>query len=358
MARVNLFKTLNIGVIALITTNTPEQNLYSNVEGWVFSSSIELVQKEINKLKTKTDFIILLSHLNTKDHRFSSRRENSGFYLENILANVNNIDIVIAGQLHFSSYHNTTMKGVPVFFAYEHLKYIGVLNIKKKLFKKWDLHLKDIEYKNDKDIIKQDPAIVKLINNLNSEFKDEYNTVIGSYKKEIPLLYPAIRQEQIFLGRYLADILMKDKNVDLSILNAGAIRSSIKEGNFTENDAILVFPFMNKLVSIEINGEEFESILEKSYSIYPDLFAGLLQISSNVEFELNLDNPPYDRVYDIKVSGKKLDKNKKYKILLPDFLQQGGDGYSILKNKKIIENFGYIHENLKKYVKNNSPISL
>lgn len=147
----------------------------------------------------------------------------------------------------------------------------------------------------------------------------------------------------------------------------GGIRASIEKNSkgITMEDLSIVLPFESKVVVIEVSGENLLLALEHSVHRYTEneergeflQFSGLY-----VEYDMNL--PSGKRVIsaktlcaycevpqleDIKINGK-------YRIILQDFLANGGDGFIMFKDSQIKESETLDVDVLKEYVRKKSPI--
>ncbi|MBR4927759.1 MAG: 5'-nucleotidase C-terminal domain-containing protein, partial [Alphaproteobacteria bacterium] len=65
-------------------------------------------------------------------------------------------------------------------------------------------------------------------------------------------------------------------------------------------------------------------------------------------------NPTEKRVDNVKVSGESVDKNKIYRVVVPSFIAEGGDGFKIFENKQTLP--VSIRDMMVNYLKNNPYI--
>ncbi len=145
---------------------------------------------------------------------------------------------------------------------------------------------------------------------------------------------------------------MERVKADIGIMNSGGIRASINEVNVTYKDILTVQPFGNMISTVDLTGQELLDYLnvvalkDVDMGAYPQ-FAGVSMVVDRTA----------KQVSEVKIGGKPLDLNKKYKVSVPDYCAAGGDGYPILKKHPSYVNTGFIDaEMLKKYFEENSPI--
>ena len=111
-----------------------------------------------------------------------------------------------------------------------------------------------------------------------------------------------------------------------------------------------IMPYFNNIFVKEVDGQTILDALEFGVSKSPNFSAGFPQVSgmtfdvdtsfnSTVVSDLNgmfINVTGKRRVYNVKVNGEDLDVNKKYNISLPDFIGQGGDGFTMFVKYKVV----------------------
>ncbi|KPP62771.1 5'-nucleotidase-like, partial [Scleropages formosus] len=135
-------------------------------------------------------------------------------------------------------------------------------------------------------------------------------------------------------------------HVGSCILNGGAIRAPIDErsrnGSITMEDLISVLPFGGTFDLVQLQGSTLKSTFEHSVKRYGGGTGEFLQVSG-IKVEFDLSRSPGDRVKEIKILCTKcrvpqyepLDPQKLYKLVIPSYLVDGGDGFSMIKEEKL-----------------------
>lgn len=130
---------------------------------------------------------------------------------------------------------------------------------------------------------------------------------------------------------------------DAVVLNAGAVRKSIKAGEIQRLDIYNVFPFNNQLCTIEVTGAELLETLEAATQSSPEPATAFPQVSQ-IKYTLDTTVPykrgerypgttyyapaaPGSRVTITEVGGKAFDPEATYTIATIDFVASGGDTY-------------------------------
>ena len=316
----------------------------------------EAVQGYIDELRNveKVDYVIILAHVGYGGDALEQYTSPA------LLAHINGVDAIIDGHTHLA-YNNTfpDKDGKQIYISQTgtKLNIVGKLTIKPNgnitselidkipLFEGYDsdsyytVEREGIERYVDKETNK---FIEDIIESHAHEFQEfvsytDFDLLITTNRGRI------IRFEENILGNLVTDALRFVGNSDISLINAGSIRESIKKGNITFNHVLNTLPFSAKIIVKEVSGRDILDALEFSTKALPKTSSKFLQVSgikfkvddsleSKVvvdEFENFVKVDGERRVYDVYINDKKLDENKKYTISFDDFLAEGGDGFSM-----------------------------
>ena len=346
------------------------------------------VQQNIDFLKNEkdVDYIIILAHLGIDG---DALEENTSAAL---LKNLKNVNALIDGHTHLV-YSKTTLdkdgKNVILAQTGTKLENIGVLiihedgtlshkNINEVPF---DSSLADetlnITTRNKK-LRYVDKEMNKFINDIFDSFSDTLNKVIGKtdfllniYKNATESTQSSTQLSRLnenALCNLVADSMRELGEADISIINAGTVRSDINQGNIRYQDVIDTLPFSNDILIKEIKGQTILEALEFGVRTLPERTPRFPQVSGitfKVDTSINStvivdENEVFkklgneNRVYDVKINGEKLDMDKKYKICSHNFILGGGDGYSMFTDYEITKtSVGVDNEVLLKYIQKN-----
>ncbi|MEN2901234.1 Protein UshA [Mannheimia haemolytica] len=152
------------------------------------------------------------------------------------------------------------------------------------------------------------------------------NIEVGRVKGLLDGKREHIRFQQTNLGRLIAQSQMERVKADIGIMNSGGIRTSLEEGVITYKHILTVQPFGNMIATVDLKGQELLDTLttialkEVDTGAYPQ-FAGISMVVDRTAKTIS----------DVKIGGKPFDKEKTYKVSLPDYVAAGGDGYPLLK---------------------------
>ncbi len=119
------------------------------------------------------------------------------------------------------------------------------------------------------------------------------------------------------LGNFVVDSwLTAIPDADFAMLNHGAIRQPLGKGAVTVGDLLSVMPFENNLYVVTLTGEQLASQL----AIDGPIVGGMTW-----SYRERKDRRTVVSMIDQR--GKKIRRNKKYRIVILDFMYTGGDGF-------------------------------
>lgn len=197
----------------------------------------------------------------------------------------------------------------------------------------------------------KEKAAQAIIDDIRQQVEKELSVVLASTPFTLLNDKPEWANEEMNLGDLVADALLNDAQrvsgltVDGALINMGAIRTSIEEGDITLNDVKTVAPFSDSIVVLRIGGAQLLEAIEAAsqsvgfgtpISAFPQVAGIEFSINATVPYEKGDNYPdstfaspkaPGARVTIHTVGGKEFDESATYAIATNDFLAQGGDTY-------------------------------
>jgi 2',3'-cyclic-nucleotide 2'-phosphodiesterase (5'-nucleotidase family) len=124
------------------------------------------------------------------------------------------------------------------------------------------------------------------------------------------------------LGTWVADLVRAAGEAEVAIHNKSGLRADIAKGPIRFRDLYQVSPFANKVVVLDLSGDDIRDALEHALSDprYAVEVSGL-------EVRYDLDRPPGERVVRLRVGGAPLEPARRYRVATNSFLAGGGDGF-------------------------------
>jgi 2',3'-cyclic-nucleotide 2'-phosphodiesterase (5'-nucleotidase family) len=300
---------VKIGIIGIVTEDTPVSTHPRNVVGLKFEPPEETIKRYIRELKEKADIIFVLSHI--------------GYQADRILAErVEGIDVIVGGHSHTKIIKPVEVGKTIIVQAWEHAKALGVLDltIENGKIVKFDGHLEEIRPVPDKE----DKSIQAIVEKYNRKVDSILNERIG--ETVLDLDGENVRTRETNLGNLIADIMRETAGADVAIINGGGIRASVKKGEVMMKDIYSVLPFDIYIVAIKLTGKQIREALEHGVSAIEER-AGRFPQVSGLRFEYSTSEKIGSRVKNIFIADKPLDPEKEYTVATNDFLAAGGDGY-------------------------------
>lgn len=160
------------------------------------------------------------------------------------------------------------------------------------------------------------------------------NIKIGEWKSNTSTMRNQVRRSENGFANFIVDTLRTHTKADVALLNGGSIRGDKRytAGEpITRQDIIVEMPFRAHAVTLGVSGEQLMIALEEGLAQYEHTKGGFPHVSG-MSYTFDSTAKPFERVRDVFIGAKRLQKDKLYTIATSDFLANGGDGYYSLKN--------------------------
>lgn len=138
------------------------------------------------------------------------------------------------------------------------------------------------------------------------------------------------------LGNFVADLqrsqaaALLGQPIDLGLMTRGGLRYIIPQGNITVGDVFELMPFENELLVLTLAGATVEKLFQFGAS------KKILALS-NASFVIQ-----NDQATNIMIGGKPFNKEQTYTLAISDYLANGGDNLSFLKEALKTEKAGIL----------------
>jgi 2',3'-cyclic-nucleotide 2'-phosphodiesterase (5'-nucleotidase family) len=167
---------------------------------------------------------------------------------------------------------------------------------------------------------KANPEMALLLESYKTRLNSEMKIKIGAAARTLKKGYP-----QSLLSNFSADAMKETAdslwgNVDFAVMNLGGLRSTLNKGEITVENLYEIYSFDNRLVLLELPG--------KAVKKFFDFIAFNGGEGLSKEIHLIVKNRNVDA---LETNGKPLDENKIYRIATLDYLAEGNDGMTALK---------------------------
>jgi len=360
-------KGIKIGIIGLITEETPLYALPEDVQEIQFLDVKTITQKYIAELKDRVDLIMVIAHLGVPwgvDEAYKEMIETGaekkikyGMNAMELAHSVPGIDVLIGGHIHvgYEKGWIDPLNHTICLQTYGRGSGVGIYEIEVDPGTK-----KIVGF----DWAESDGAIVTLFED---EFwpDDDVGTFIQEWvdSAEVGMDEPIGRAliditrvgvGESPLGDMVTDAMREAVDADVAFTNLGGIRANIGMGIITPRDVFQVVPFENKLVYFEMTGSFLKHVIEWRVK-------GMRQGAyvSGVKIAYSRKRPDFDRVVEFTVGGEPWDPDRIYRVVTTDFIAEGNVGLQILTevDKAYVTNTDVtVKQAMIDYIKKHSPL--
>merc|ERR1712232_667470 len=158
------------------------------------------------------------------------------------------------------------------------------------------------------------------------------DVILAETAVELDSRFQSIRTKETNIGNFITDVLRQQLKVDIGFINSGTLRADalIDVGPIKMRDLVSLLPMLDELCILELNSGQVLQVLENSVSQYPRLEGRFAQVSG-VKFTFDAAKPGGSRVVasSVFIGGKPLDSASCYKLVCPDYLRNGREGYEV-----------------------------
>ena len=165
----------------------------------------------------------------------------------------------------------------------------------------------------------------------------------------------------IIADAHLAATYAADKGgAVIAFTNPGGIRTDVVKKNggaVTYADLFASQPFRNQLVTLTLTGAQIKAVLEQQWG--DPARPRILPVSRGFSYAWDGSRSDGQRVIadSISLNGARLEPSASYRVTVNNYLAQGGDGFTVLKDGTAPRVGGYDVDALFDYFKANSPIA-
>ncbi len=305
-----------VAIIGLTTRTTPETTRPQNVRGLMFGDLAAAVRRVLPAARDSADFVIVVAHAGeTCD---SAACAGEIFALANTLDS-GAVDLIVAGHTHQRI--DTVIHGIPIVEAASSGRAIAVVDfvrqagvggraVRARLETPWA------------DAVNPDRDLAAAIAHQELALDSITDRVVTTLRSPLRRL-----GNEYALGRLVADAYRNIGKADFGLINDGGIRADLAAGPASYGALFEVLPFQNRLVRLTVPAATLRGALEHAL----DDGAPHVHVSG-LEVWYDPSRPRGRRITRIRLlNGKGLDGRRTYTIAVPDFVADGGDGFTMLE---------------------------
>lgn len=302
---------VRVGVIGVVTEQTPSQTHPDNTKGIEFRSAARAVAGCLERLRGKADVFVVLSHLGyAADRRLAEQ--------------VRGIHVIVGGHSHTKLDRPALVGKTLIVQAWEHGKALGVvdLTVEGGRLVGSEGRLEEIS----PGLSERDPQLEALVRRYADIADVALNEPLCSLTED--LVGERARERETSLGDLVADVVRRSSGADVALINGGGIRAGVRKGPVRLKDLYAALPFENYVVVLELTGRQLLQALEHGVSWVAEGQGGFPQVSG-LRFTWSPARESGRRVRAVFVGDEPLEPDRRYRVATHDFLAAGGDGYRI-----------------------------
>ena len=319
-----------VAVFGLLTPDTKFISFPGDLE--IETDVVKSARYWAEKAGRSSDFVVLLSHCGTSIDKKLARQ-------------VAGIDLIIGGHSHHLYRKAKDFRGPEgerclVVQTGAKGGHLGKLYLRVKNGQIVEYNWSIIPITAD---IPEDAQALAII----SDYPISVDTsVIGYIKEDINTRRESTRTMRSSAGELFCRAMLEQfPDARAAMINSGAIRGNkiYPAGPVTMAMIEEMHPFHNTIVLVEVSGEMLKRIFERSVSALPRS-AGFFLQTIGIEYEIDLKGRPFhldkertkveywgDRIKSLKLNGETVQPENDYRVVLNNYILNGGDGYVFLK---------------------------
>lgn len=328
------FSGFKVAVFGLTLRETPTLANPFHLRDLEFLDEIKTAEALVPALRKEADLVVALAHLGIFDTpQRGSRR---------LASRVSGIDVIVDGHTHTRLdrpllVRNPSGGDTLIVQAWKWGLVLGRLDlwiqggrIRDHRYKAIPINLNEGRVSHSprgppEPAVAEDPALLALLQPYEAKADALLSETIGF--AEDPHSSRKARSGESPIGNLVADSmqwLASRWGADFSLLNGGAIRGDLARGPVSLRSVYDLIPFENSIVLVTLEGAEVGRLFDFMASI-PEGSGAFPQLSNEVRCILNRSATKAESVL---ISGKAIEKGRKYRIAVPSFLAGGGDRYT------------------------------
>ncbi len=331
---------VRIGVIGLITAETPSIVMAANFRGLDVAPLAESVAREAQSLRSRCDAIIVLAHAGGKCSDFSNpddvtscTADSEVFELARALP-TNSVDLIVGGHSHAGVAHR--VNGVPIVEAYSNGRAFGRVDLRFSLPEK---QLQEARLfapqpvcptiddsacttgRYDGEEVRPSARVGDAVRPALAQAAAKRNEPLGV---TLPARFERSYDAPSTAGHLVADLMRTAAGTDVAITNGGGLRAHLPSGAVTFGDVFELMPFDNRLVTFELSAGKLAQLLKIHAASGKH---GLVSISGFTAKVRCQDGFIQTRLSDPR--GEPIDDDRLLTVATSDFLSGGGDGFFV-----------------------------
>ncbi|MFA5505828.1 MAG: bifunctional UDP-sugar hydrolase/5'-nucleotidase [Vulcanimicrobiota bacterium] len=321
---------VRIGVIGLVTQETPRKTPVAYTRGWDFLDPVAATQAALVEMP-EVDLVLGLTHLGWEEDKRLAR-------------GVPELDLIVGGHSHTPLHEALIENDTPIVQAGCYARYLGVLRVEVDTHEK-RLRVLDYRLVPALEAEQVDPAARGIMEKYATEVRPILERQAGQVL-ELLDKEPSPGSYDTPLGNFVSDVFRRQTGADVAFYNRGGVRHSLPAGPLSVGKLFELFPFDDPVVMVQASGAELLKIVEQG------TVSGQGPLSAGGLTALIQDG----KVVEVRVGATPLDPKAEYTVATTSFVANGGDGLSAFAGLKKLRYFPFTRDVLLQDLETHSEI--
>jgi 5'-nucleotidase len=334
------FGGARIAFIGETLAQTPRVTMAASVRGLAFGDEATTANALVPELQRQgVSAIVLLLHqggTQTPGATYDGCRGFSGDLLPVLHRLSPAVDVVISGHTHQA--YDCLIDGRLVTSAASYGRMVTKidLTVDPSLHRVVDKHARNIPVTR---AIAPDAEVAHIVQTYEEKARSVAGRIVGYIQDDLTGNARSAGNGscETPLGDLIADAMRASTGADVAFMNPGGIRADLMvrragrpDHAVTYADAFAVQPFGNALVTLRLRGTQIGALLERQFGTREK--PRILQVSANFSYRYLYDRARRKAtVSAMRLNGRPVEPAGIYRVVVPAFLAEGGDGFSVLK---------------------------
>lgn len=313
---------VRVGLLALAYHNTDETGNKEDTAELEFTSGIEAARRWVPALRERSDVVVVVSH--------------QGTAVDSLLAErVPGIDLIVGGHSHDEMEPPRRMGGAWVVQALSDGSALGEVTVTVR-----DGRVTQVEgtvHQLFADRYAPDPRFAAMLDSLRAPHRARLEEVIATAATDVGRRYKSESPADALAG----EMLREYASAEVALLPGLGFGTTLRPGPITREMLYALFPHPSVVVTVTMTGDQVLETLEQSATnLHPaddmDRVGGLLQ-TSGLRWTLDLRKPVGQRVSDVSVGGRPLDRARDYRVVTNAGILHGTHRYTAVARGRDIQ---------------------
>lgn len=260
------------------------------------------------------ELVVMASHTDSSTH-------------DEIAAAVDGLDAIVGSHSNVTQDAVRDESGTVISEAGDQFRHIAVLQLDAATGDpvNWERH--DLE--SQADSLTEDPGMRSIMDKWLGRLDNRLGNTVFETSNVLDARFSTNYAIESGMGNLICDVMREEMDTDVAYQNPGGIRSNdtYGPGPITGKDVYNILPFPNKVVKIEMTGQQLMDSLEISVSALPGSFFGIQAGSQVSGIQYEFTGTGESAVGNLYVNGDPLDPDETYTVATNDFVYKNYSRY-------------------------------